>query len=516
MSDWSAGYVTDVGYTYGYYSELNPRRATLPMLMAGLLPPAWENACELGFGQGVSVNVHAASSATQWWGTDFNPEQAACAQEMARASGSGARLLDEAFADFCHRQDLPDFDYIGLHGIWSWISDENRRLIVDFVRRKLRVGGVLYLSYNTLPGWAPVIPLRHLMSEHTRIMSAPGQPLGDRIGDAMAFTQKLLALEPKFARANPQLHERFEKMLEHNRSYLAHEYFNRDWEPMAYSQMLKWLGEAKLKFACSADYLSHIDRLHMTPESVSFLQGIADPNFRETVRDYIINQQFRKDYWVRGGRRATPLETLESIQHESVQLLCAPQDVQMQLTLPGSTAPIALQESVYRPLIDALADRKAHTVGDVAGALRAKKINHGQMVQAMMVLASRGDLSLVQSQATQQLALPRTQRLNRWFVDRARSSPEISFLASPVTGGAVGVPRFHQLFLAAHLAGARSAGELARSTWRTLTIQGQRIIHEGKPLDSESDNIAHLEADAKVFLQKQVPTLQLLKIMPSD
>jgi len=26
MSDWTAGYVADIGYTYGYYTELNPLR----------------------------------------------------------------------------------------------------------------------------------------------------------------------------------------------------------------------------------------------------------------------------------------------------------------------------------------------------------------------------------------------------------------------------------------------------------------------------------------------------------
>ena len=33
MSDWTAGYVTEIGYTYGYYAELSPLRAKLaPML----------------------------------------------------------------------------------------------------------------------------------------------------------------------------------------------------------------------------------------------------------------------------------------------------------------------------------------------------------------------------------------------------------------------------------------------------------------------------------------------------
>jgi len=34
--------------------------------------------------------------------------------------------------------DLPDFDFIGMHGIWSWISEEDRALIVEFIRRKLK------------------------------------------------------------------------------------------------------------------------------------------------------------------------------------------------------------------------------------------------------------------------------------------------------------------------------------------------------------------------------------------
>jgi hypothetical protein len=143
MSDWTAGYVTDIDYTFGYYPELNPLRLRLAFLAARHRPPEVDTACELAFGQGVSTNLHAAASGMQWFGTDFNPAQAGFAQELAAVSGAGARLFDESFTEFCTRPDLPDFDFIGLHGIWSWISDENRAVIVDFVRRKLAVGGVL-------------------------------------------------------------------------------------------------------------------------------------------------------------------------------------------------------------------------------------------------------------------------------------------------------------------------------------------------------------------------------------
>jgi hypothetical protein len=49
-STWTAGYVADVGYTFGYYPELNPSRVPLAFLNAGLSFPKIHHACELGFG----------------------------------------------------------------------------------------------------------------------------------------------------------------------------------------------------------------------------------------------------------------------------------------------------------------------------------------------------------------------------------------------------------------------------------------------------------------------------------
>ena len=72
MSDWTNGYVADIGYTYGYYGDLNPLRVRLAFLNAGLVAPEIGTACELGFGQGVSVNLHAAASVVQWTGTDLD------------------------------------------------------------------------------------------------------------------------------------------------------------------------------------------------------------------------------------------------------------------------------------------------------------------------------------------------------------------------------------------------------------------------------------------------------------
>jgi len=38
MTDWTSGYVADIGYTYGYYTEHNPLRIQRAFLNVGLVP----------------------------------------------------------------------------------------------------------------------------------------------------------------------------------------------------------------------------------------------------------------------------------------------------------------------------------------------------------------------------------------------------------------------------------------------------------------------------------------------
>lgn len=293
MTDWTQGYVADIAYTYGYYPELNPLRLKLAFLNAGLVPPEVGTACELGFGQGISVNLHAAATVTTWHGTDFNPAHAAFAQNLAAQSGASVHLVDQAFDEFCTRQDLPEFDFIGLHGIWSWVSDENRRVIVDFIRRKLKVGGVLYISYNTQPGWAAMVPMQELLSAHADTMSADGSGILPRIDGALDFADRLLAVNPQFTQSNPQIAERLNHIKKQNRHYVAHEYFNNEWYPMSFRSVSEWLAPAKLSWACSANLMDAIDVVNLTKEQQVLLDDIPDPLFRQTVRDFCVNQQFR-------------------------------------------------------------------------------------------------------------------------------------------------------------------------------------------------------------------------------
>ena len=509
MNDWTSGYVADIGYTYGYYLELNPQRVKLAFLNAGLVAPEFGTACELGFGQGLSANMHAAASVCSWHGTDFNPAQAGFAQELAASSGANAHLYDEAFAEFANRE-MPEFDYIGLHGIWSWISDENRAVIVDFIRKKLKVGGVLYISYNTLPGWGTFAPMRHLMTEHAEIIGADGVGIVSRIDGALDFTEKLLATNPLFAKANPLIVDRISKLKDQNRHYLAHEYFNRDWHPLHFGTMAQWLEPAKLTYACSAHYLDYVDAVNLTAEQQAFLGDIHDPMFKQTVRDFMVNQQFRRDYWVKGARRLTPLEQAQSLRDQRLIMTAHRPDVILKAA--GALGEATLTEGIYSPMLDLMADHKVRSMAQIEQAVKDSGINFAQLIQTVMVLCGNGTFSAVQEDAVVTKAKKHTDKLNTHLMLKARSSNDITYLASPVTGGGVIVGRFQQLFVLALQQGKKKPEDWAAFVAQILTAQGQKIVKEGKPIETAEEQLAEITTQANTFAAKELPILKALQI----
>jgi len=510
MSEWSAGYVDDINYTYGYYRELNPLWMRLALLNKGFPVPEISTACELGYGQGVSVNFHAAGTSVKWYGNDFNPAQASFAQELTELCDSKAKLTDDSFEEFLQRDDLPQFDYISLHGIWSWVSDENRRLIVQFIKKRLSVGGVLYVSYNTQPGWAAFAPLRQLMVQHADLMSGKGHGSLAKAGDAIDFVSKFLDTNPIYARANPTLIKRFEKVKMQPRDYLTHEYFNRDWEPMYFSQIADCLEDAKLQYACSASLSEHVDALNLTAEQQKFLQEVPDRMFKETIRDFMVGQQFRRDFWVKGLRSIGTIEASNLIRAQRLILIAPKPEGVFKIT--GALGEAEGADAIYSPIFDLMSDYKSRTFGEIESEVAKDGINFGKLMQAVMIIASAGYMHVAHEEEEVAKQEPKTQKLNRHILEKSRLQEHINYLVSPLTGGGIKAPRFTQLFLLAKSEGMNSAEEIAQFVWAILSQQNQKMTRDGKALESKEENIVELNKSTKDFLDNQLPIFRALKI----
>jgi SAM-dependent methyltransferase len=246
------GYVEDIPYTFGYHPELDPARMQAVLRRAGFEPPDVAAACELGYGQGMSLAIHAVAGGAAWWGTDLIPSHAAHVRALVAGTDARLEAADQTFAVFCARDDLPQFDFIGLHGVWSWVSAANRERILELVARRLRPGGVLYVSYNALPGWAPMLPLREMMVAYAAALPAE-LPRADRIEAALHDAQMRVLRDPLVLEACPGIEAELRAIRHKGVAYLAHEFFNRDWAPMPPAQVAAAMRSVGLSFAAQAD-----------------------------------------------------------------------------------------------------------------------------------------------------------------------------------------------------------------------------------------------------------------------
>ena len=277
LNNWDEGYVSEVDYTYNYFAEMSPVRLKFILLLNGFATNNFANSCELGFGQGLNIVCHSVASNINWYGNDFNPSHVSFASNLVSRSKTSAKLYDDSFAEFITNPELPMFDYIALHGVWSWISNENRDLIVKFLKEKLNPGGVVYLSYNTSAGHNDFVPIRKLLRYYFETLQSSDKSLEQKIELSLQMVAEFLKANPKASSAYPNLLPKIEKLQEHeNKSYLAHEYFNLDWHCETFSDISSMLANTKLSYVASADLIDNFDIVNLDEDQQKFFSTIKD------------------------------------------------------------------------------------------------------------------------------------------------------------------------------------------------------------------------------------------------
>ena len=511
MTEWAEGYVADVAYTTGFYRELSPRFLTyVGLLQRARVPDIGKpfRYCELGCGQGVSTTMLAALYPhAQFTGIDFNPAHMASARSLA-AEGEvdNVTFREESFQEALERDDaeLPQQDFITLHGTYTYVSHENRRAIVAFIRRKLRPGGVVFVSYKTLPGWLQVMPLQRLMHEH-----AARHP--DRshrqVSGALDFLDSLAEADTRFFEVNQAAGERLKKMRDKDLRYLVHEYMPENWEPIYHTDMVREMSEAKLDFVGSAGLLDNFAALSLPEKTRELHDQISDPAYRELIKDFAVNQQFRRDVFVKGERRLTGPQERAQLRELTFVPLRTSERMSMQFRTPLGRA--TGQEAIYRPLIDAVG-QGATKLGDLLGRIDA---GTGQLVQASAALTQSAQIHPVVGDRGG-TAVASARRLNRALAQRVLQGEGYSYLAAPAIGNAVPA-RDHEIIaydvLSRHE--VHTAEELAQGMLNRFKRVGRRLVKDGRTLETDEENLAEFRERADAVMREQVPVWQHLRIL---
>ncbi len=510
---WNDGYVTEVPYTYGYYADLSPSRVGLALTLAGYAPIPPGPCCELGFGQGVCLAFSAsADPAREWWGTDFNPAHVQHAQSLIDAAGVRAHLFDDSFEQFAARTDLPKFSYVVLHGIWSWVSAENRGWIVEFLRRNLAPGGVVYVSYNAAAGWAATVPLQQLLSLHASRAQAPGVPAPQRMKAALDFAQKVFALDPALVAQTPGLRRRLDTLRSGDPAYLTHEYLNASWHPCSFAEMAASMDSAKLTYAGTASLLDHVGALHTTGAQRALLEQIDDPVLRQTTRDFLVGQAFRRDLWVRGLPRVGAHG--QSVAWRGQRVLPGSKAIPAEaIKVKGVRGEATLREQLTAPILGALgAAAEPVAIGDLERRIVGPDCSTTQFSDAMVMLLGSGHIECAQPQEQSKAARAHAESLNSHVIERGSEQGAFDYLLSPVAGAGVFVPRVTQLLIAGSKAGCTTPEQLVEDALRRLIARGEGLSAEGTPIAGRDAMRAEI-ARAVDGYRTIIPALRRLQVL---
>lgn len=508
MTTWNSGYVSDIEYLPGFYREQSPPHLDLTCLVAGVEPPDVDGGvtyCELGCGVGVTTLLLAAADPTgRYVGIDFNPAHIARGRAIARKSGlANVELIEASFADMLApgAPALPQFDYVTLHGVYSWISPENRQAVVRFLARFVKPGGVVYVTYNAMPGWLLGLPLQRMLSEYARLEPGRSDHAMER---ALGF---LRAAQAAGARpfADPEMVARLEREVARGQiAYLAHEYLNENWQPLYHSDVARDFAEAKLEYVGAATLLENYPELALAPEQLELLAGIGVGAVRETFKDYFMVRSFRRDVFVRGARRLSAEAKDARLRALPLTLTVPRDEARHVIGVPRGEA--RLEEKVYTPVFDALAGG-VRTIGElldlpgIRGTSSATAVELAGMLvgssQALTVPAAgvHGGSAAAFNRVAVETCLGEGRTTTAFAATGLRSGLHAGlFDLLAYSGLAAGLPP--------------EAPALAMHAWKYLQSRGDSLRRDGQPVEGAEANLDILHAEIGKVLAGALPLWQ--------
>jgi len=295
-----AGYLAEVEYPGTFCRYQNPALLNYVAAAAGYPPrrlrPGFRY-LDLGCGKGVTANVMAAASPQgEFWGVDVVADHIAGARRQADACGLGnIKFVEQSFADLPD-SDLPEFDFVTLHGVYAWVPERVRRDIRATLAAKLKPGGIAYVMYSAKPGRAAVEPLRRLLVD--LVGRQPGD-LSARAEAGLGYLTRLRDNEAQYFVQNPAAAEVLTGAVNSGVETAVHEFLNESWEPHYFVDVARDMAETGLAFAGQAATARNDLDLMLPEDLKSLVRELGDPLRVEQAKDFALNTGMRVDVYVK-------------------------------------------------------------------------------------------------------------------------------------------------------------------------------------------------------------------------
>lgn len=286
----------DLMYESGAFPQTAINNLEARARLMGLQPAPAANAkvLELGCSMGGNIITQALYYPdAEFAGIDLSGRQVAQGNAIIEKMGlKNVRLeekdiltIDESFGKF---------DYIIVHGIWSWVPDAVKDKIFSICRNNLTEHGIAYISYNVYPGWKRQEQLREIMQFSGRdVLEEPLEARTRKGLDALKALAEILENDKGLGGGGKL--PAIQKILNHNFYYIAHEYMEAFNDPIYVNGFIEWANRHRLAYIGDTDlHVSFVSWMaEHTRERILALAG-GDYIAKEFYSDILSDRQFRR------------------------------------------------------------------------------------------------------------------------------------------------------------------------------------------------------------------------------
>lgn len=286
----------DLMYESGAFPQTAINNLEARARLMGLQPAPAANAkvLELGCSMGGNIITQALYYPdAEFVGIDLSGRQVAQGNAIIEKMGlENVRLeekdiltIDESFGKF---------DYIIVHGIWSWVPDAVKDKIFSICRNNLTEHGIAYISYNVYPGWKRQEQLREIMYFAGRdVLEEPLEARTRKGLDALKALAEILENDKGLGGSGKL--PAIQKILNQNTYYVAHEYMEIFNDPIYVNGFIEWANRHRLAYIGDTDlHVSFVSWMaEHTRERILSLAG-GDYIAKEFYSDILSDRQFRR------------------------------------------------------------------------------------------------------------------------------------------------------------------------------------------------------------------------------
>lgn len=268
----------------------HPDRIAAVATVLGMVPPhpARARVLEVGCSDGGNLIAMAVTlPAARFVGCDLAGTAIAAGRALVGELGLGN--VDLVLGDLAHLDPaLGDFDYIVAHGVYSWVPAPVRDALLSLAARRLARNGVMYVSYNALPGCRVRQAAFDILHYHVDALPDPAQRMAEarRLARVLGGTSTVLHAADEAVRAE------FRAIAASSDSELSHDTLAVPNDPVYFHEFVAHAGRHGLAFLAEAE-LHTMSAAGLAPDARELLAPLV-PAEREQYLDFVRLRRFRQ------------------------------------------------------------------------------------------------------------------------------------------------------------------------------------------------------------------------------